>query len=224
MNSTRRTILGVLLLLSGLGATKALEAAMGGENRPPLKNSLKQLPLALGSWTGRDEAVDPDVIAAAQTDDYANRVYVNPHFPGVGLVLWANYSRIGLNLRHTPEICLPGGGFTKIESQCTTVKIPVGTTRLPISRLAYAKGELVQTIGFWYYIFGEGRVEQFVRSLPITSRSSHGRTTRGSSITVEVFCPGDSDPDGAALRDFAQALLPALEALLPEDRANYYIP
>jgi hypothetical protein len=94
----------------------------------------------------------------------------------------------------------------------------------PISRLGYAQGELVLGIGFWYYIFGEGRVEHFVRSLPITSRSSHGRTTRGSGMTVEVFCPGESDPDSDALKDFGHALLKSLEPLLPEDRDEYYIP
>ena len=65
---------------------------------------------------------------------------------------------------------------------------------MPITRLGYCQGELVQGVGFWYYIFGEGELEHFVRRLPITSRSSHGRTTRGSGMTVEVFCPGDERP------------------------------
>ena len=93
-----------------------------------------------------------------------------------------------------------------------------------MSRLAYAQGELVQSVGFWYYIFGEGRLERYVRGLPITSRSSHGRTTRGSGLTVEVFCPGATDPDGEALRDFAARLTAPVEPILPENRASYYTP
>ena len=54
-----------------------------------------------------------------------------------------------------------------------------------------------------------------MRSLPITSRSSHGRTTRGSSMTVEVFYPGENDPEGEGLREFARELLEALEGILP---------
>ena len=105
----------------------------------------------------------------------------------------------------------PGGGTA-----------PDGRTTL--TRLAYRQGELVQEIGFWYYIFGEGRVERYVRSLPITSRSSHGRTTRGSGLTVEVFCPGEVDPDGEALQEFASALLSELGHFLPDDRAGYHVP
>ena len=79
-------------------------------------------------------------------------------------------------------------------------------------------------MGFWYYIFGEGKLENYVRRLPITSRSSHGRTTRGSSMTVEVFYPGDNDPEGESLREFAQELVKALEPILPLERAVYHIP
>ena len=78
--------------------------------------------------------------------------------------------------------------------------------------------------GFWYYIFGEGKLENYVRRLPITSRSSHGRTTRGSSMTVEVFYPGETDPEGEALREFAGELLKALGPILPPKRAAYHIP
>jgi hypothetical protein len=132
---------------------------------------------------------------------------------------------MGLNLRHSPKICLPSGGWTEIESESRMIPIRYGDDRsIRIMRLGYAQGELVQSIGFWYYIFGEGGLEHYVRNLPITSRSSHGRTTRGSGMTVEVFCPGETDPDGAALEDFAKPLIEALEPIMPPNRAEYYIP
>ena len=44
-------------------------------------------------------------------------------------------------------------------------------------------------------------------------------------MTVEVFCPGTTDPDGQVLRDFASRLLAAVEPILPaEGRASYHIP
>ena len=106
-----------------------------------------------------------------------------------------------MNLRHSPEVCLPSGGWDEgrvAVPRCSTSPRPTAGA-VPVTRLGYAQGELVQGVGFWYYIFGEGRLERYVRGLPITSRSSHGRTTRGSGLTVEVFCPGEVDPDGEAL-------------------------
>lgn len=222
MTTRRRTILGVILLGCGLSAQAALEKATE-TTRPKLNQPLNSLPLRLGEWVGEDEAMEPDVLERTQATDWINRVYERR---GQKLKLWINYSETGMNLRHSPEVCLPSGGWNKLEAQCRVLEADRGALRPPVRlmRLAYSQQDMVQGVGFWYYIFGEGRVEQYVRSLPITSRSSHGRTTRGSGLTVEVFCSGDSDPDGAALKDFSTSLLDALEPLLPKDRAQYHIP
>jgi hypothetical protein len=220
----RRLVLCGLVLTSGLAAQASLDSYTRIE-RPPLRRALKSLPMEIGEWVGHDRPVDPEIVERAQTTEYLNRVYESKLHPGRALGLWINYSNEGLNLRHSPEICLPSGGWSKVESLCRplTVTRESGQTK-PVMRLVYEKDELVQGIGFWYYIFGEGRLEQYVRRLPITSRSSHGRATRGSGMTVEVFCSGESDPEGKDLRDFARSLLEALEPILPAERAEYYIP
>jgi hypothetical protein len=193
--------------------------------RPALTGSLASVPLVLGDWVGQDLRADPDVLHESQADAYLNREYESQSRPGVRFRLWVNYSRLGNNLRHSPKVCLPSGGWTEVESECRVISLDrPARPALAVSWLCYAQGELVQRIGFWYYIFGEGRLEHFVRGLPITSRSSHGRTTRGSGMTVEVFCQGDSDPDGEALKEFARLLLGVLEPLLPENRAEYHVP
>ena len=224
MAARKRAVIAVVILALGLAAQGALEA-MTAIERPRLNARLATIPMELGSWVGHDVPVDARIVQEAQTDDYLNREYEDRRHPGRMLTLWVNYSQRGLNLRHSPEICLPSGGWTKIESQCRVMSVPTSDGReIPVTRLGYARGELVQSIGFWYYIFGEGRLEQYVRSLPITSRSSHGRTTRGSGLTVEVFCPGSTDPDGEALREFSREVLAAIEPILPVNRASYHIP
>ncbi|MGE3821733.1 MAG: exosortase C-terminal domain/associated protein EpsI [Isosphaeraceae bacterium] len=224
MSTRTRVILCVSLLGLGLAGASGLEA-MTSIERPPLRAPLATLPMELGEWVGHDVPIDPHVLKESQADDYLNREYEDRRRPGRKLSLWINYSTRGLNLRHSPEVCLPSGGWEKVESQSRVIAVSDPSGRnVPLTRLGYAKGELVQSVGFWYYIFGEGSLEQYVRSLPVTSRSSHGRTTRGSGMTVEVFCPGTTDPDGEALKEFAKELLPPLESILPTDRANYHIP
>lgn len=224
MTPTRRVAICTGVLAAALAAEAGLEA-MTAIDRPALRAALATLPNELGDWVGRDVPLDPQILKESQADDYLNRVYEDRRRPGRRLWLWVNYSRVGDNLRHSPEVCLPSGGWAKVESQCKVMAVRAGDGRkFPVTLLGYAQGELVQNVGFWYYIFGEGRLEQYVRGLPITSRSSHGRTTRGSGMTVEVFCPGSTDPDGEALRDFSERLLAAIEPVLPRDRANYFIP
>jgi hypothetical protein len=224
MSQLKRAILCGVILATGMAAQAALETINRTE-RPALRMPLASIPLDLGEWTGRDEPVEADIIERAQTTEYLNRNYESHKYPGLSVRLWINYSLQGNNLRHTPEICLPSGGWNKIESQTRMLSVPVGRGRsITFIRLGYGRGELVEHVGFWYYIFGEGKLENYVRRLPITSRSSHGRTTRGSSMTVEVFCPGENDPEGEGLREFARVLLKALEEILPLQRADYHIP
>jgi exosortase/archaeosortase family protein len=220
----RRIAPALGLLLVGVAAQAALERLVDIP-RPPLRRPLVSLPLRLGDWVGQDLPVDPEIVERAQADEYLSRSYVDAKNPGRQVTLWANYSRFGLNLRHSPEVCLPSGGWEKVEAQTRVVEVP-GPDGTPskLTQLAYRQGELVQGIGFWYYIFGEGPLERAVRALPITSRSSHGRATRGSGLTVELFCPAESDPDGAAMRDFARALLDHLDPILPVERAPYFRP
>ena len=220
----RRIALCLGLLGTGVIAQAGLERANRCE-RPDLKDSLATIPMELDGWIGRDEPIDADILERSQATDWLNRTYEHPAHPGRRMSVWINYSKTGLNMRHSPEVCLPSGGWTKVESETKALEVwkSLGDPRF-ITRLGYAKGELFQAVGFWYYIFGEGEIERWVRTLPITSRSSHGRTTRGSGLTVELFCPGEADPKGEAMAEFACLLGRSLEGLLPSDRAEYCVP
>jgi EpsI family protein len=207
----------------GLVGHAAMERSAAIE-RPELKRSLAELPVVIGEWQGRDEPIADDIVEQAQTDDYVNRIYEHSRYPGQRVSLWINYSNTGLNLRHTPEVCLPSGGWERVESLQESVELKDPNDKpIPISILAYSKDSTVQRLGFWYYIFGESSIHKAIRGLPITSRSSHGRTTRGSSMTIEIFRPQDEGHD-ELLADFAQNLLAELEPFLPEQRDVYFRP
>jgi hypothetical protein len=224
MTRIQRIVICGAVIAIGLAVQAGLEAACQLD-RPPLRHRLSDLPMNSGDWIGAKYPVTEELIWESNATDYVSRVYESHKFPGLQLKLWANYSDIGQNLRHTPETCLPAGGWTKIESQTRVFEIPAADgPPIRVSRLAYSQGELVGHLGFWYYIFGEGKLENYVRSLPITSQSSYGRVTRGSSITIEVFYPGDRDPNGEGLRDFAGELIRSLDPILPLPRANYHLP
>ena len=224
MNAIGRATLCLGLLAAGVAAQAGLEV-LGAIERPPLRRPLTSLPLTLGGWSGRDQEVDPKILAESQATEYVSRVYESPRFPGVILSIWINYSSIGDNMRHSPKICLPSQNWVEVESRTRVLPLAgPGGVPVPATRLVYQQEESFQGVGFWYYIFGEGAVERWVRGLPVTSRSSHGRTTRGSGLTVEVFWAGDADPDSLAFRDFAEALLAGIDPILPADRAGYHVP
>jgi hypothetical protein len=224
MTVKRRIIVGVAIVGLGLVAQAGLEAACGID-RPSLRRPLASLPTTMGDWVGAEHPVTEQLVAQAQATEYLSRVYESRRYPGLQVRLWVNYSILGDNLRHSPKICLPSGGWTENEAQRRILEVATaGGPTLALTRLGYTQGDLVSHIGFWYYIFGEGRIQNYIRRLPITSQSSYGRATRGSSITIEIFYPGDRDPNGDGLRDFAGELVRNLDPILPEGRAAYFLP
>jgi Protein of unknown function (DUF3485) len=224
MTRMKRIVICIAIITIGLTTQVALDGACRIE-RPPLRRPLASLPTELGDWIGAERPVKEDIVRQSQSSEYLSREYESVKHPGLKLAVWVNYSIRGANLRHTPKICLPSGGWTEVESLTRTLEVPTAHgPPIAISRLGYSQGELVLHVGFWYYIFGEGKLENYIRSLPITSQSSHGRATRGSSMTIEIFYPGDRDPDGEALREFAEELVRHLDPILPEPRAAYYQP
>jgi EpsI family protein len=224
MTRIQRIVICGTIVTSSLAAQAALEGVTQA-TRPPLRQPLSSLPMEIGDWVGVDQPVTEDLIRKAQSTEYLSRVYESRKWPGVSLRLWVNYSIMGNNLRHTPGVCLPGAGWTKVESQTRVFEFASGDG-LPVnvSRLGFSQADMVEHVGFWYYIFGEGKLENYVRNLPITSQTSHGRATRGSSMTIEVFYPGESDPDGVAFREFARDFLLEMEPILPLPRASYHLP
>ena len=224
MNATGRAILCLGLLTSGIAAQAGLEG-LSKRDRPALRRPLASIPMAFAGWTGRDLPIDPEILRVSQADDALSRAYANPKFPGLVLTLWVNYSGVGNNMWHSPDVCLPSHGWELVESRTKVVPVPSPDGRdVPITQLGYMKEDRILEMGFWYYIFGEGSIARWVRTLPITSRSSHGRTTRGSGMTVEVFWSSEGDPDSAAFREFARAVLAELEPVMPTDRAEYHVP
>ena len=212
------------ILLVGVAAQAGLES-MSKIERPTLRRPLNSLPTVLGDWVGRDEPIDPKILEESQSTECISRSYTNPRFPGVPLSLWINYSIKGDNMRHSPEVCLPSSGYKKEESRTQVLEIgEPGGEPTRVSQLCYTQGDVVTKVGFWYYIYGEEGLERWIRQLPITSRSSHGRTTRGSGLTVEVFWSGEDDPDNRVLQDFASSLIRELDPIMPVKRAEYHVP
>ena len=115
MSTLMRTMISGAILATGLAAQGGLEQ-LNHTVRPPLLRSLHSIPLVMGDWVGKDEPVDADIVDRSQSTEYLNRMYESRKQPGVRLRVWINFSLRGDNLRHTPKICLPSGGWSEIES------------------------------------------------------------------------------------------------------------
>lgn len=89
---------------------------------PPVP--LKNFPLALNDWQGRDVPISETVLKVAGNDDYLSRFYVNSQAKA-GASLYVGYtSEPRRMLGHRPEVCYVGSGWTHDYTHSEKVRTP----------------------------------------------------------------------------------------------------
>ncbi|HVX84072.1 MAG TPA: exosortase-associated EpsI family protein [Phycisphaerae bacterium] len=121
-SALRRSVMAAVILLTGLGVGRALEAALSLTfDKPylPLPKPLTELRSLIGEHARYravgDENLDPDIVATLGTKEYLLRHYVDttkkPGEVGYDLRLNLNYYGTGSATPHVPEICWAGAGM-----------------------------------------------------------------------------------------------------------------
>jgi EpsI family protein len=208
----------LLLCITLLGAT----AFIARESRPeivPIRESLSDLPMRIGIWTGRQSlGIDSRVMAVLGVDDYVNRVYYSPDSFPAGLYVGYYQSQRQGDTIHSPLNCLPGAGWNPIKSG--HIKIPAeGNSDMEINRIIIRKGMNEQVVLYWYQSHGRVVASEYWGKIYTVLDAL--RTNRTDAALVRVICPvastdGDTEAfaEGQAV-DFVKSLYPLLSRFLP---------
>jgi len=82
---------------------------------------LADVPMSIGDWEGKDQAVDPISIKGSGAVGYVSRHYTNK-VTGQAVAIWFICGHPRDIAMHTPDVCYPGSGFTQ---QDQTIRYPV---------------------------------------------------------------------------------------------------
>ena len=209
MSIALRAVVVVVLL----GGTALLERTVSGAEATVARAPLATLPPVLDGWQGRAAApLAKDVVAVLGVDDYVYRTYVRD---GVPMNLYAGYydtQRRG-DAIHSPQNCLPGAGWQPVDSRTVDLSSANGPVR--VNQYVIQKGLQKQVVLYWYQ--GRGRVvanEYANKALLMWDAATRRRTSGG---LVRVITPVTSTTDAAARQaaEFATALLPQLQRVMP---------
>ncbi len=122
MTSSVRFILAVVLI----AATAIFLQARGRNEVFPSRLPLKSFPLQLDEWTGTDVPMEKDVLDVLGPGDFLLRIYQNQakQDPYVDLFIAYFRSQRAGDTIHSPKNCLPGAGWTPVESSHITLSLP----------------------------------------------------------------------------------------------------
>lgn len=144
------------LVLTGLitvGTATALALAPDRGGDPASRDSFVLFPQRLGGWEqqGPRELLSPNVTKTLGADEYhqVNFVSEEHQYPvGLFMAWYDDQSKGGV---HSPEICLPGGGWEIAWLERTDVtKQMASDTSFQINRATIQKGETRMLVYYWF--------------------------------------------------------------------------
>lgn len=209
----------------GIGASKGLvagallSAAVAGafvlaplpERVQPERDPFVLFPRDIGSWSGSMGALDPDIERVLGADDYITATFETPGETGYVNLFVAYYDKLteGQGI-HSPEVCLPVGGWEVFSIEPYRVDMP-GTVygSFDVNRAVIQKGLSKQIVYYWFEQRGKRMTNDYLAKASVVYDSlTKGRTDGALVRFVTALGPKETeaDADDRMQRFMAEAL------------------
>lgn len=212
MNSHLRfAVVACLLLATGFflrGRSEVLVA------REPLAS----FPHRLGDWRGADVNLPEDVRAVLGPGDFLLRVYeqLAGQQPDIDLFVAYFPSQRAGDTIHSPRNCLPGAGWTPVESSRIALRLP-GRSPIPVNRYVIAKGSERQLVLYWYWAHDRAVASEYWAKFYLVADSVRLNRSDGSLIRVTTPLLSGETEGSAQMRlmAFVGNVVPQLDSYIP---------
>lgn len=166
------------------GAAILLQARNRTENVPP-HPPLSSFPYQLGEWTGTDVTIPQDVVSVLGAGDFLLRIYQNSSSPQPSVDLFMAYfpsQRTGDTI-HSPRNCLPGTGWSPVESRRISLAWP-GHASFPANRYVVAQGDDQRLVIYWYWAHDRGVASEYWAKLYLVADAILLNRSDGSMVRL----------------------------------------
>ena len=206
----------IVLLVVGLGWQLT-----PGRTPPVLdRASFQDFPLSINGWNGTSYKLDPVIEATLGADEYLSTSYAKPGTETVSFfVAYYNSTTDGSGI-HSPEICIPGGGWEVSRWQRKEVSIDGNGKKetFMVNRAIIQKGELRQVVYYWFQMRGTRYASEYTAKLSTIWNSL--TRFRADGALVRLVTPIGADESEAAadqrLVDFVTPILADLNKYVPD--------
>ena len=172
-------------------------------------------PRQVGDWRGamRPE-LDPEIAAVLDADDYLSIGFeaAGRAAPVDLFIAWyQDQTRAAI---HTPEVCIPAGGWEMSEIEVREVTVDTGQKNvvIPVNRAIIQKGLSRQMVWYWFDQSGRRIASDYAaKAYLVLDGIQTGRTDGALVRLVTPMIPGETEEVAEArLRDMLAASLPVL--------------
>jgi EpsI family protein len=215
MKSQARFVAALTLLL---GTALFLQARNRGEVFPSRK-PLASFPEQLGNWAGTDVEIPKDIREILGAGDFMLRIYrdQSQRQPNTDLFIAYFPSQRAGDTIHSPKNCLPGAGWTPIESARITLSVP-GHAPIPVNRYVIAKGTDRLLVLYWYWAHDRAVASEYWAKIYLVTDSIRMNRSDGSLVRLTTPMSRGESVEAAMerLQPFAGEIVPLLNQYIPQ--------
>lgn len=118
---------------------------------PPERLSFSRFPTEVAGWSARFHALTPEVAEVLDATDYVDADFTHPGeaAPVTLFSAWYADQSAGSGI-HSPEVCLPVGGWEVVSIQTVPVTLTPGAVPVQVNRAVIQKGLDRQIVHYWF--------------------------------------------------------------------------
>jgi EpsI family protein len=194
----------------------ALALGAGTQVAVPLRAPLSSLPDSLVGLASVALQLPPEELAVNGASDYLLRAYHDGAVERLGLYVGYYRQQSEGRTIHSPQNCLPGGGWEPVSHEVVSVPVD-GRGAVPVNRYLIAREGNQALVYYWYQ--GRGRVaasEYRVKWDLLRDAAFFGRSEEALvRLVLPLSGPGSIAAADSTAMEAVAALVPALARSLP---------
>ena len=212
-----RTLAAAAVLVCISGAAWQLTPARGAAEIS--RETFTLFPMKIDGWNGSQSSLDVNVQVALGADEYLLANFVNETDNTVVNLFTAYYHSITDGSgTHSPEVCIPGGGWEVSRWQQQTVSAAGSGEEFKVNRAIIQKGTDLRLVYYWFEQRGKKFASEYAFKLDTVKESLlHGRSDGALVRLITTIAPGEAEAVAEQrLQSFIKPMSSVMPRFLPE--------
>lgn len=217
---SRNFVIALLVIAAGFAGQWRLESAVAhaAARSASTRRAFGEFPSYVGAWRVEQIGLNPRQMELLRPDD---SLYANFSEPGAASnlsVYVGFYGNPDTATQHPPDVCYPGGGWTKTHKAPLELSVAGINEKMSVDETVFERAGERQLVVYWYVSSGYKGANAGRQKVARLKRLLSGEAVVGAA-KIQIAVPVQTDRAGAEARlaAFLADFLPVLEEFLPKE-------
>ena len=209
------TTASIALITIGLLSSAVAYSQVTYDSYIPERAQFNEFPSRLVGRSMQPQALSAGELEILKPDDYLLANYSTGTDSDIGLyMIYYREQKEGSAL-HSPQVCIPGGGWTIVDDTVHSIELSDGSL-LAVNRVIIQKGDVSQVVYYWIDQMGVTYTNEYLARASLLKSATFDQRSDGALLRVNTLVrDGDYGQADRALDEFVKGMYVFLPDFLP---------